>query len=126
MSVSEPAVYVLHHAAPIPIGHRVELHFYARDTGLFSHDFREQPDMPVIRDLETGIEYAPEWLFERGATSQLGQVSARALELSPLVRPTRTITGRVVACRVVTGMSGADWTVFTYLTLREDDRRIYR
>ncbi|MFY0537119.1 hypothetical protein [Nannocystis pusilla] len=48
------------------------------------------------------------------------------LEMSPSVRPTRALTGTVVACRVVTGLVAADWTVFTYLTLHEDETRIYR
>lgn len=124
--MSEPTLYILHHAAPIPVGNRVEMMFFARDTGFFSPDFREQADMPVIRDLETGIEYAPEWVFDREPGEQLGETTSRALDMSPMVRPTRVVTGRVVACRVVTGMSGADWTVFTYLTLREEERRLYR
>lgn len=124
--MSDPTLYVLHHAAAIPVGHRVEMLFFARDTGFFAPDFREQPDMPVVRDLETGVEYAPEWLFDRDPGELLAQPSSRPLEMSPMVRPTRVVTGRVVSCRVITGMSGADWTVFTYLTLREEENRIYR
>lgn len=115
--MSEPVVYVFHYVAPIPVGHRVEVHFFARDTGFFATDFHEQLDMPLIRDLDTGVEYAPEWLFERKPGPP---------ELSPTVQATRTVTGRVIACRVVAGLSGADWTAHTRLTLREEDRRIYR
>lgn len=122
----EPTVFVFHHAAPIPIGHRVELQFFERDTGFFSVEYSEQLDMPLIRDLDTGIEYAPEWLFKTEARDNLGLTSPRALEMSPSVRPTRSLTGTVVACRVVTGLVAADWTVFTYLTLLEEETRIYR
>lgn len=121
-----PAVFVVHHAAPIPIGHRVELQFFERDTGFFSVEYSEQLDMPLIRDLDTGIEYAPEWLFKTGARDHLGVSSSQALEMSPSVRPTRALSGTVVACRVVTGLMAADWTVFTYLTLLEEEARIYR
>lgn len=124
--MAEPVVYVFHHAAPIPVGHRVELQFFERDTGFFSVEYNEQLDMPLIRDLETGVEYAPEWLFKREARDHLGPSSPRVLEMSPTVRPTRSLTGTVVACRVVTGLVAADWTVFTYLTLMEEEARIYR
>ncbi|WAS93990.1 hypothetical protein [Nannocystis punicea] len=123
---TEPVVYVFHHAAPIAVGHRVELQFFERDTGFFSVEYSEQLDMPLIRDLDTGIEYAPEWLFKREARDHLGPSSPRVLEMSPSVRPTRALTGTVVACRVVTGLVAADWTVFTYLTLHEEETRIYR
>jgi hypothetical protein len=124
--VGDPVLHVLHHAAPIPVGNRVELHFYERDLGFFSVGFREQTDMPLVRDLETGIEYVPAWLFKHDPTELLGGSSSHALEPAPSVRPTRSITGRVVACRVISGTVGSEWTVFTYLTVREEDGRIYR
>ncbi|HEY8376331.1 MAG TPA: hypothetical protein VIK91_07580 [Nannocystis sp.] len=122
----EPVVYVLHHAAPIPVGHRVELQFYERNDGFFVVEYIEQVDTPLIRDLDTGIEYAPEWLFKREPWEQLGPSSAKALEMSPSVRPTRSLVGRVIACRVVTGVVAGDWTIFTYLTIVEEEQRIYR
>lgn len=124
--VGEPELHILRHAAPIPIGHRVELHFYERDLGLFLANFREQPDMPLVRDLETGIEYAPAWLFKHEPTELAAGETARALELSPSAQPTRSISGRVIACRVVTGLVGAEWSIFTYLTVHEETSRIYR
>lgn len=119
-------LHVLRYAAPIPVGHRVELHFYERDLGFFSVGFREQRDTPLVRDLETGIEYAPVWLFKHDPLEILDHGPARAHELTPGVQPTRSLVGRVVACRVLTGLVGADWAIFTYLTVREEDGRIYR
>jgi hypothetical protein len=123
--VSEPVLHVLHYAAPIPIGHRVELHFYERDLGFFSVGYREQRDVPLVLDVETGIEYAPTWLFKHDPLEMM-EDATRAVEPSLAVQPTRSFAGRVIACRVVTGMVGADWTIYTYLTVREEDGRIYR
>lgn len=124
--MAEPVLHILHLAAPIPVGHRVELHFYERDLGFFSFNFCEQTDMPLVCDLDTGIDYAPAWLFKHEPREMLEKDARRVLELSPSVKPTRSITGRVIACRIISGFEGADWTIFTYLTLQEETSRIYR
>ena len=92
------------YAAPIPVGHRVEILWFAQEvTGIFSgpktHVYEAEP---FIKDLDTGIEYSSHRAFEHG----LMKVSHKPLEVSdrpnPALRVSHRIVGVVRRCRIVT------------------------
>ena len=90
--------------APIPVGHRVEITWHEEvQEGLAGQtriDWR--PHQPVIRDLETGIEYATDWGFGRGGRTgpdlpaEVGEATMEDFRVRDQV------TGVVRRCRVVT------------------------
>lgn len=103
--------FVLDLAAPVPVGNRVELTTYAQsvEVGVFGGrtELRELPNDALVRDLATGIEYASARLFSQMTFENAwfkAEVYSEAL--TPKVQPRRTVTGKVVACRVLTHFVG--------------------
>ena len=43
--------------APIPVGHRIELRFFNEEKGVFKKHKELNASLPLIRDLDFGIEY---------------------------------------------------------------------
>lgn len=99
--------FLLNQVAPVPVDHRVQIVVYEKATTsllLRSVEWQRVEDWAVIRDVETGIEYAPAGLF----TKELGNAYFRTRDYveDPLpdhFRPCETLLGRVRACRVVIG-----------------------
>jgi hypothetical protein len=55
---------VVVYAAPVPVGHRVEVRWFRTTTrGLFGESREERPAEPVILDLDTGIEWASDHAY---------------------------------------------------------------
>jgi hypothetical protein len=107
-------------AAPVPVGHRVEITWYeAVSRGLVPSQERvdEREHQPVLRDLDTGVEYATDWFVGASrrkrpdAPYEVGD-GARA-EL----REQRRVEGIVRRCRVVTIRGYPDYDVQTHLVL---------
>ena len=77
------------HATPIPVGHRVELTWHEEvQRGLVPSQVRTdyRPHQPVVRDLDTGVEYSTDWGFGHGgrtAPDAPGEVSEGSLEGFP-------------------------------------------
>ena len=106
--------------AAIPVGHRVEVHWYLASTdGVFGPKTEEQPHQPLIKDLDTGIEYMGDWVLSHAGTKR----AKRALEISEHLRhelePTRVLIGTVRRCRVVT-VAWSEYDVQTHLDVEPD------
>ena len=95
---------VVMQAVPIPVGHRVEVvwHEEVRPglAGQTRVDWR--PHQPVIRDLDTGVEYATDWGFGHGGRSGPDLPGEVEEELLADFRVRERRTGIVRRCRVVT------------------------
>jgi hypothetical protein len=91
------------YAAPIPVGHRVDIRWYTRtSTGLLggkSEKMREHE--PVITDLDTGIEYTSDHAHEVDGLTVKSPDQPVAIAPQPTGQPFRRLLGHVRACRVV-------------------------
>ena len=92
---------VVIYAAPIPVGHRVEVRWYTQvSSRLFGGDKETPRDHePVIVDLDTGIEFASDHAYTSGGMKHPDQ----PVDLSPTATadPSTILRGTVRACRVV-------------------------
>lgn len=108
-------------AAPIPVGHRVEVRWFeAPIGGFFGTKAEVRPHEPKLVDLDTGVTYAPGWMY--AASEGVRPLKAQALlpEMRSGLREARVLVGVVKACRVTT-WNGGDGAalVQTSLTLSE-------
>ena len=92
------------YAAPIPVGHRIDCQWFSIAVdGIFSGaQMYPYPHEPLLRDLDTGIEYSSEKGFERNSAKMPDhpiELTDRALAGAQI---THRIIGRVTRCRVVT------------------------
>jgi hypothetical protein len=87
---------------PIPVGHRVEVRVFVRETTvLFSSSKEPQPDQPVVTDLDTGVVFGPAWAFGGGGAYYKGKPLADlTLAPPPSLQEHSRVVGRVTACRV--------------------------
>lgn len=108
------------YAAPIPVGHRVELRWYTQvSSGLFGGNKETAREFePVVIDLETGIEYASDHAYTGGGVKRPDE----PVELSPVVtaEPSAVLRGTVRACRVIHVRRFSDLDVQTYLTIEPE------
>lgn len=104
-------------AAPIPVGHRVEVRWYAVTTaGLFSRSHQERAHEPVVTDLDTGVEYLSDFVLQGPGIKHANQPVA----LDPARRigeEVRVLRGRVRGCRVVTVRAFSEIDLQTYLVV---------
>lgn len=116
-------VFLVDGVAPVPVGHRVEVRVLKEpDAGWFSRRIGAdtQPDQPWVKDLDTGVEYGVYWQVSdvTALDGNPGQVFGAHLRTD--LEQLRAVTGRVVACRVLTLGSGDGWRVQTRLELDLD------
>ncbi|KXS10587.1 hypothetical protein M427DRAFT_61950 [Gonapodya prolifera JEL478] len=100
--------YNLLYPCPIPIGHRVSVTVYSRPkNGLFGTKGRVTVDKePVVVDLDTGVEYAPAWLYGyNGMTSASGMHGVGPNQLVG-VKTEKVEQGVVRQCRIFTNVGG--------------------
>ncbi len=108
------------YSAPIPVGHRVEVTWYGESScklfGGSKTTVREYE--PIIRDLDTGVEYASDFVYGTGSSKK----PDTPLEVSAEVQAEEieSVRGRVVACRVVTLRGFSDYDVQTELTIEPE------
>ena len=97
MSVTVPLAY----PAPIPVGHRVELTWFVKLGGLRGTTPTPRPFEPHLRDLDSGVAYAPEW--QLGSFHAFRSSTVNAYQPEPLdgLEVASTLRGRVSACTVV-------------------------
>jgi len=102
-------------AIPIPVGHRVSVRWYhKKNKGLFGGEHDEShPTEPIIDDLDTGIVYAFDWLYDATAGAvPAGWIPSHALPLhyseglSKGIEEQRVVVGRITACRIFTAIQG--------------------
>jgi hypothetical protein len=102
-------------AAPVPVGHRVEVRVLVEKVGAFR---RTEKEHIVVTDLDTGVVYGPMDAFEPISGIR---VEPRPLPLTPrsdLAEASRTV-GRVLACQVAT-MGFSELWLQTTLVVAED------
>lgn len=87
-------------AAPIPVGHRVEVWLLQADAGVISSGNIG----PVVRHVETGVVYGPWWAYEK-ESSFVEHAPPTALDLRPDAVITAHFKARVVYCRIVSTRS---------------------
>lgn len=96
-------IIVLHlpFLATVPVDHRVELRYYDQDRqGLLNVKKVSHPD-PVVVDLDSGIEYGPDWLYE-DREAYHHEIEPYPDEPGAPFTLRTTLTGRVTRCRVIT------------------------
>ncbi|CAN5308252.1 hypothetical protein BH09MYX1_BH09MYX1_66720 [soil metagenome] len=107
-------------ACPIPVGHRVELRHFARNTGVFSEDWQPQPWPAVVVDLDTGVHYMSDSILQ-GSALALGAITIDPSVTSPQVRPMSGAQGRVQSVHVISHASGQNFQIVTMLVVTIDE-----
>ncbi len=106
-------------ACPVPVGHRVTLRWYlasSRGTG----PLLRRPHEPIVNDHDSGIRYAPGWILHANGDPSVRELSQLVDEPSEALRLGRTLTGRVLACTVVTMPANHSHPVQTRLVIEVD------
>ncbi len=108
-------------AAPVPVGHRVELTWWAEaDKGrLLTRAGKRMPFVPELTDLDTGVVWVAAWTH----ASASGRRSHEVLELGPRrgdVTVVGRLVGRVRACSIAT-VTWAEVTQQTALELEVEE-----
>lgn len=87
---------------PIPVGHRVAVRWYHKTSKglLYGTDEDERPTQPTVEDLDTGIFYGFEWVFDVSPAGRLEPVQFGE-NMSQGVREVRRVVGRVTKCRIL-------------------------
>lgn len=109
--------------APVPVGHRVEVVWYAEvSRGLVPGQERvdEREHQPLITDLDTGIAHGSDFVWgvsrrrRPDVPFELGDAPRAELRVQ------RRVTGVVRACRLVTIRGFPDLEVQTHLEIALD------
>lgn len=111
--------HVVLYLAPIPVGHRVELHYHrVTQAGLLGSRTRDWPYDPRIVDLDTGVEYASDRVYL--ADDMRRPYEPARVADQPAGEVVRVVRGRVVACRVIHVRSYAEFDVQTDLMIETE------
>lgn len=98
----------LRYFAAVPVGHEVRISIYEGDVGVLRTVVEARPDYAVVEDLNTGIQYAPSWVWERDRTSALDDKNHGFTErLQQHVKEVDSFMGRVKSCKVFTHVGNA-------------------
>jgi len=117
-------------AIPVPVGHRVSVSWYHKNTkttSIFDEEVDEShDDQPLVEDLDTGIVYAFDWLYDTTSDASFPTMSELGTELRKGIEEQRVVVGRVGACRIftvplVTGRLQGSYRTQTELTIAPDD-----
>ncbi len=106
-------------ACPVPVGHRVTLRWYlasSRGTG----PLLRRPHEPIVDDEDTGIRHAPGWTLHPSGDTRARELSQLGDDPSDALRLERTLTGRVLACTVVSMPANDSHPVQTRLVIEPD------
>lgn len=111
---------VVLYAAPIPVGHRVEIRWYVQvSSRLFGGDKETPRDAePVIVDLDTGIEFASDHAYTSGGMKRPDEPVD--LSTTPTGEPSTILRGTVRTCRVIHVRRFSELDVQTYLSIEPD------
>lgn len=106
--------------AVIPVGHRVEIRWYEAPVGGFWGSKPVVVDHePLVRDLDTGVVYAPGWLFAESTGVRPNRAQEVRREPRTDAREVRALTGTVKSCRVL-AWNGGDGSCLLQTTLTID------
>ena len=90
---------------PLPVGRRVSVRWYRKKSKglIYGEDIESHPNEPLIEDLETGVVYAFDWLYDAtsGKDARRDPYSFNDAFIHG-VEEERAVIGRVAACRVFT------------------------
>ncbi len=102
-SAADPGRLTLHlpYLALVPLDHRVKLRYYDQVQQGLLHGRRVEHLEPIVQDLDSGIEYGPDWLYE-DRDSYHKNIEPYPDERDGSFTLRRTLTGRVTRCRVIT------------------------
>jgi len=112
----------------IPVGHRVVIRWHHRTSAglIYGKNEHEEPNEPVIEDLETGIAYAFNWVLDGERPSTFDPFVYKE-GFAEGVREIRSVTGRVTGCRIITspdvGQARGHVMIQTELTIAEEDQK---
>jgi hypothetical protein len=83
--------------------------------------YKENPDQPVILDLDTQVTYGPIHLFmEHSDEFTLGKINTLCTGVSDDFEEGRTLQGRVLSVRVLNAQTGENHQVQTTLTIEPE------
>ena len=113
-------MFTVPYVAPIPVGHRVEVLFFIKTGGVFKKKETLEEKHPLIRDLDSGIEYGSYWHYKKMiAMSEAAYTPEEyPLPLRPELEVGRKIIGMVTHCRVLTEAFGTIWKGQTTLQIK--------
>ncbi len=104
-------------AAPVPVGHRVEIVVYQEEVdGLFS---KHRATYPRVRDLTTGVVYGPHDLFWEGIGIRFGERLALLDEPREDLQIAKKVVGTVKSSRMVTVQLNESCQIQTSLKIDE-------
>ncbi len=109
--------FELLYAAPVPVGHRVEITTYQEEVeGLFS---KQRASYTHVRDLTTGIVYGPHELFWDGIGIRFGERLAMLDAPREDLQIAKKLVGEVTSCRLVTVQLNDSCQIQTSLVLED-------
>ncbi len=114
---------VVVYVAPVPVGHRVRVTWHEEvQRGLVPGQERidERPHEPVLRDLDTGIQYVSDWGFGAGRRKRPDTPYDVGDTLLSDYRVAREIEGVVRATRVITVRGYPDLEDQTHIRIATD------
>lgn len=108
-------------AAPIPIGHKVELiQFKKIEKSIFSKKETEKVLLGIwIKDQDTGIEYGMDFHYEDRSSVNFNKVSVWPIDIRQDLEIDKKIIGRIVRCRIMTMRLNMNWLMQTRLQIEQ-------
>ena len=90
--------------AAIPVGHRIELHYFNEEKGVIKKRKVLNSYLPLIRDLDSGVEYGHMDHYLKVRALSAVPLPPHDYPLSPRsdLEWADIVTARVVSCRVLT------------------------
>ncbi len=107
--------------APVPVGHRVEVVWYEEvSRGLAGQErVDDRPHQPLIRDLDTGVEYVTDWTLGTSRRRRPDAPYETGEGPRADLRVQRRVTGVVRRCQLVTIRGFPELEVQTHLEVDE-------
>jgi len=107
-------------AAPIPVGHRVEVRVLKEpEAGFLSRrsGSKHQINQPWVKDLDTGVEYTVYWHNSNFGSIMGAPGQDFGATLRSDLETVSTHTGVVTACQVLTISGSENWRLQTRLVI---------
>ncbi len=122
MTTGDKQTITVPYVAPLAIGHRVELHFFNEEKGVFKRQKTPNPYLPLIRDLDSGVEYGHMDHYKKVVGFSAVPLPPHDYPLSPRtdLEWTDIVTARVVSCRVLTEAWSDDYQAQTTLVIERE------
>ena len=110
--ITQPFIVQMHGAVALPVGRQIELRIYLLGgLGLFGTGSpKPQFDYPLIKDLETGIQYGDLFQFYADMGKAYNANQLFAAQENPLenLQEHSILTGKILACNVLSDIRTYD------------------